>query len=160
MRQFSLVAQLPPISLLSPAADAGGRTSSYRSLKGVQKAYIIAHINQGNAATVALTPLQASDVSGTGSKVIAATPIWADQDTATLDALVAQVAAANFTTSAAVKDKIVIFEILPEQALDVANGFYTVALQTGASNAANITEAILVIAPAYEQATVPTVTVN
>jgi hypothetical protein len=160
MRQFSLAAQLPPISLLSPAADAAGRTSAYRSLKSALKAYVIVHINQGNAATVLLSLLQAKDVSGGSSKAIAATPIWSDLDTATSDALVSQTAAATYTTDAALKDKIVVFEILPEQALDVANGFYTIAISTGASNAANITEAILVIDGAYEQATPPSALVN
>ena len=32
-RQMQMAAQFPPISLLSPAADAAGRTSTYISLR-------------------------------------------------------------------------------------------------------------------------------
>lgn len=155
-RQFSLPYQIPPTALLAPAADSAGRTSSYVSLKNAMKAYIVCHINQGNAAPVALTPLQASAVAGTGSKAITATPIWSNADTATIAAPgTKQTDAANFTTSAAVKDKIVIFEIVPEQCMDIANGFHDIAIQTGASNAANITAAEIFILGSFQQASPP-----
>ena len=51
-RQFSMVAQFPPVELLAPAADAAGRTRPYRSLRLVSKAYVLVHIAQGNAATI------------------------------------------------------------------------------------------------------------
>lgn len=160
-RQFSLPAQAKIVELLAPAADAAGRTSSYISLKNGHKAYIVAHLTQGNAATVKFTPLQASDVSGTGSKVISATPIWSDLDTATSDALVSRTAAADYTTDAAVKNKVVVFEITPEAALDVNNNFDCIAVSTGASNAANITQAMLIITPLrYAQATPPSAIVD
>jgi hypothetical protein len=154
-RQYSMVAQDTPVVLLPPAADAAGRTSSYRSLKNADKAYVVVHINQGNAATVALTLLQAKDVSGTSSKALGATPIWLNDATASSDAFVAQAAAAGFTTDANVADKIVVFEIEPEACMDVANGFRSIAVQTGASNAANITEAKVHIHNNYAQATPP-----
>lgn len=154
-RQFSLPAQLRPISLLPAAADAAGRTGAYRSLKDTHKAWIIARVNQGNAAQVTLTPLQAQDVSGTGAKLIPAVSIWANQDTSVSDALVMQAAAANFQVSATLKDKIVIFEIDPSN-LDVNNGFDCIALQTSASNTANITSASLHILSRYQQASPPT----
>jgi hypothetical protein len=138
-RAFSLPAELPATQLLNPAADSAGRTSAYVTLKNAIKAYIVVHLTQGNAATVALTPLQAQDVSGTGSKAINAVPIWSNLDTSLTSAVVSRTAAASYTTDAATKNKLVIFEILPEAAMDVANGFTTIAIQTGASNAANIT---------------------
>jgi hypothetical protein len=156
-KQISLPYSFPPVALLAAAADAAGRTSSYRNLSNAHKAYVIAHINQGNAATVALTLTQAKDVSGTGAKAVtAAMPIWLQADTSVSDANTVQTAAASFTTDATTKDKIVIFEILPEAVLDVANGFKTIALTTGASNAANITEAILIVIEAYQGASQPT----
>lgn len=139
-RQFSLVAEIPPFQLLNPAADAAGRTSAYVSLKNSIKAYLVVHITQGNAATVALTPLQAQDVSGTGSKALSANvPIWSNLDVSLTSLLTQRSAAANYTTDAGLKNKIVVFEILPEACLDIAGGFKTIAIQTGASNAANIT---------------------
>lgn len=144
-----------PLELLAPAADAAGRTGDYISLKYAHRLYLIAHLTQGNAATVALTPTQASAVAGTGAKALTnAVRIWANQDTATGQALVRQTDAKDFTTSAAVKNKLVIFEITPA-ALDVANDFDCITLVTGASNAANITQAMAHVVPRYPQATAP-----
>lgn len=159
-RQFSMPYQIPPVSLLAAATDAAGRTGSYRSLKNALKAYVVARVNQGNAATVQFSILQASDVSGTGSKAVTATPIWLVADTATTDALVAQTAATSFTTSATIKDKIVVFEITPESCMDIAGGFDCIALQTGASNAGNITSAELFVLGAYAQTTPPSTYTN
>ncbi len=156
-RQFSLPEILPPVSLLTPAADAAGRTSRYVKVGKCDKAFIVCHINQGNAATVALTPLQAQDTSGTGSKAISATQIWTDLDEATLDLFTKQTNAASFTTDAATKDKIVIFEISPQDCMDMANGFNTIAIQTGASNAANITQAAIYPLARFQQAQPPTI---
>lgn len=154
-RQFSLPAQLPVIELLAPATDAAGRTSSYRSLRNALKAWIEVHMTQGNAATVALTPMQASAVAGTGGKVITAVPIWSNLDTSVNDTLTSRTAAANYTTDAAVKNKIVIFEITPESCMDIANGFDCIAITTGASNAANITSARLHVLNAIQSASPP-----
>jgi len=143
-RQFSLLAELPPSILLPAAGDAAGRTGRYASLKNAIKAFVVVEVNQGNAATVQVSILQAKDVSGTGSKAINASPISLINDTSTIDAFTAQTAAASFTTDASLKDKLIVFEILPEAALDVNNGFRTIAVQTGASNAANVTGAKLV----------------
>jgi len=155
-RQFSMPYQIPPVSLLAAATDAAGRTGGYRSLRNGLKAYIVAEVNQGNAATVQFTPLQAKDSSGTGSKAINAVPIWLNDNTSTGDALVVQAAAANFTTDATTVDKIVVFEIEPEVALDLVNGFNHITLQTGASNAANITRAELFILQAIQGGSAPT----
>jgi hypothetical protein len=162
MRQFSLPAMAKIVEALSPAADAAGRTSQYVTLKNAHKAYIIAHITQGNAATIALTVNQAKDVSGTSAKAIAvAMPIWADQDEVASDALVVQTPAVSFTTDAGVKHKVVVFEITSEEHLDMANGFKTISITTGASNAANITQAMFVLTPLrYEQQTPPSAIAN
>jgi hypothetical protein len=161
--KFSLPYVIPPINLLPNAADAAGRASSYVSLRNCLKAWIVCEVNQGNAATVQFTPLQAKDSSGTGSKAIGGAdttaPIWLNDDTSTAtgsDALVAQAAALNFTTDATTKNKIVVFELTPEAILDIANGFNHIAIQTGASNAANITGARLHILGSYQGQTPPT----
>jgi len=154
--QISLPYSFPPIALLAPAADAAGRTSAYRSLANALKAYVIVHVNQGNAATVALSLTQAQDTSGTNAKAIStAMPIFYQANTATSDVNVAQTAASSFTTDAGTNDKIVIFELLPEAVLDVANGFKTIAVTTGASNAANITEAELIVIRSVQGANAP-----
>jgi hypothetical protein len=157
-RQFSMPEIIPPVSMLTPAADAAGRTSRYVKVGKADKVWIVCHVNQGNAATVQLTPLQASDTSGAGSKAISANAfIWTDLDEATLDLLTKQANAANYTTDAATKDKVVVFEISPQDCMDMAGGFNTIAIQTGASNAANITEAMIYALAAYQQAQPPTI---
>lgn len=159
-RNISMPYQFPPVALLAPAADAAGRTSPYRTLKNALKAWIVCRVNQGNAAQVTLTPLQAQDVSGTGAKAINAVPIWLNGDTSVSDALAVQAAAASLQTSASTKDKIVIFEITPDVALDVANGFRTIGVQTSASNAANITEATLFVLEGMQGASAPSTYTN
>ena len=160
-RQFSLPYQLPPVGLLPPAADAAGRTSEYVTLKNALKAWIVCRVNQGNAATVEFIPKQAQDVSGTGAKVLTGNvPIWLVDNTSSSDALVVQTAAANYTTDATLEDKIVIFEIEPEACMDMVNGFRTISITTGASNAANITEAHIHILGAYQGASQPSALTN
>ena len=154
-RQFSLPEIIPPVELLPPAADAAGRTSRYVNVGKGDKAYIICHLNQGNAATIQLTPLQAQDLLGTGAKAISAAPIWTDLDEVTLDLLTKQPNAVNFTTDVGIKDKVVIFEISPQDCMDMVNGFHTIAIQTGASNVANITEAMIYVLHRYHQAQPP-----
>ncbi|MFA6165394.1 MAG: hypothetical protein WC700_02175 [Gemmatimonadaceae bacterium] len=160
MFPFSLSENMKIVELLAPAADAGGRTSDYISLKNYIKAFIVVHITQGNAATIALTPKQATAVAGTAVKVLAnAVRIWSDLDTAASDTLVARTAAVDYTTDAGVKNKIVVFEIDPET-LDVAGGFDCITVLTGASNVANITQAMAYLVPRYAQATPPSAIVD
>ena len=158
--QFTLPEEAKIVNLLAPAADAAGRTSAYVSLKNAHKAYIVVHMTQGNAATVLLSPLQASAVAGTGSKAGPTTRIWANLDTAASDTLARATDAATYTTDAGVKLKIVVFEIDPA-ALDVANGFDCIGISTGASNAANITAAVAYLTPLrYPAASPPTAVVD
>jgi hypothetical protein len=155
-RQFSLVAQMPPIMLLPLAADAAGRASPFRSLRNALKAYIVVRVNQGNAATVLLSLFQATNVAGAASKALGAVPIWTNLNTAINDSY-ARVTpnAVSFTTDAGVFDKCVIFEIQPEACMDVANGFDCIGMSTGASNVANITGAELLPYNAIQSALPP-----
>jgi len=148
------------VSILSPAADAAGRTGAYVSLKGYERCFLVAYITQGNAAQVTLTPNQATAVAGTGAKVTGNVPIWADLDVATSDALVRQTDAANYQTDVAVKNKIVVLQI-DAAALDVNGGFDCVNLSTSASNAANITSAFAILTGArFQQVTPPSAVVD
>lgn len=160
MSSFTLPENCKVLGILKPATDAAGRTGRYVSLKNMHKAWIIAYIDQGNAATIALTPKQASAVAGTGSKVLANNvPIWSNLDIATSDVLVRQTDGTAYTTDAGVKEKQVIFQIDPAS-LDMANGFDCIALTTGASNVANLTSAVVVGEMRYAQATTPSATVD
>ena len=157
---FSLPQQAQIIDLLESAADAAGRTSAtYVSMTNAQKAYIVCRVSQGHAATAAFTPLQGTSAAKAGSKAITACPIWSNLDTATSDALVSRTAAANYTVDAALKNKMVVFEIDPGACMDINNGFNHIGVSTGASNALNLTSALLILMPIKDRmATPPTTT--
>ena len=165
-RQFSLPEILAPVSLLTPQADAAGRTSRYVNMAKVDKAWIICTVNQGNAAQVTFTPLQAQNVGGGGSKAINATLIWSNLNEGANDQfngfntlpVGSQIPrAANYQTDVGLQDKMVIFEISPQDQLDQVNGFTFVAIQTSASNAANITQAAILPLHRFQQANPPTI---
>lgn len=157
---FTLPEQAKIVNLLAPATDAAGRTSAYVSLKNYHKAYIVLHINQGNAATILLSLLQATAVAGTSSKAGPTTRIWANLDTASSDTLARATDAATYTTDAGVKLKIVVIEVDPS-ALDSANSFDCIGVSTGASNVANITAAVAYLVPArYPGASLPSAVVD
>jgi hypothetical protein len=140
-KQFQFSYQCPPIGLLPPAADAAGRTGPYKSLANCSgKVTIVCRVNQGNAAPVTFSPLQAQNNAGLNAKAIPAVPIFFNADTTVSDTLAAQAVAATFASGATLKDKIVVFEFDPAE-LDLANGFNHITVQTSASNAANITDA-------------------
>jgi hypothetical protein len=155
-----LVENAKTIGLLKPATDAAGRTGRWITVKDAQRAWIVCYIDQGNAATILLTPRQASAVAGTGSKVLANNvQIWVIDDLATADAWVRQADAVNYTTTANVKEKLVAFQI-ELAGLDVAGGFDCITVATGASNVANLTSAFAALETRYSQVTVPSVIVD
>ena len=148
------------VEALAPAADAAGRTSDYICLKHAHRVTVICHVDQGNAAQVTFTLQQASAVAGTGKKDLTnAAKVWVNQDLAAADGLTQQTDAKLFQTSAAVKHKYVIFEVDPS-CLDLANGFDCLAVDTSASNAANITAATFLIHTRYEGKTQPSYIVD
>ena len=131
-----------PLLGLTPATDAAGRTGTYVSLRGAAVAFVVFLIEQANAATVTCSVSQASAVAGTGAKALSATmPTWINNDMASAAALT-RGDGSSVTTSAALKKKCVILRVDPSQ-LDVANGFDCIAAVTGASNAANLTSAVI-----------------
>jgi hypothetical protein len=147
--QRSLIYDYPVAKLLPAAADAAGRTGSYLSLRNALKAFVEVEVNQGNAATVALTLLQAKDSSGTGAKALTGgVEAYLYNAAGTSDTKTNLGYVVNYTTDATLADKLVIFAVSVDS-LDIANGFNHITVQTGASNAANITAANLRVAPSY-----------
>ena len=158
-RNYRLWENAQIVSLLKPAADAAGRISAYVSVRNGHKCFILCYVTQGNAAPITFTPLQAQDALGTNSKAIAAAPIAVNLDTDTIpsDILTMIAAASSYTTDAGVKTKLVMFEIDPIESMDlnsltlnaagIQQPFDHLAIQTSASNAANITSALLLMTP-------------
>jgi hypothetical protein len=142
------------VDVLAPAADAAGRASDAVSLKNANGPVIIeASINQGNAATVAITLQQCTDVAGGGAKALTTNvAIFASQDVggAAGDVLTRQADGVAFTTSASLTRKTIRF-VLDPATLDLANNFDCIRFTTGASNAANITAGRMILQPVYPQ---------
>lgn len=158
---FTLPEDLKILGGAKPAADAAGRTARYISCKNLHKVGAIVYLDQGNAATVALTINQATAVAGTSAKAITgAARIWSNLDVAANgDVLTRRTDAVSYTTDAGVKEKVVVFEIDPAS-LDIANGFDCIAVLTGASNAANITSVVYYGVQRYAGSAPPSVVVD
>lgn len=161
MSKFSLPETAKLVEALAPAADAAGRASVGVSLKNYEKATLVVFLTQGNAATVLLTPNQATNVAKAGGKALTnPARVWSNLDTSLSDTLVRQADAANYTPDAAVKNKMVVFEITADH-MDMNNGFDCLYMSTGASNAANITAAYWILSgPRYNSATPPSAIVD
>jgi hypothetical protein len=150
---INLTQEMKIVEAITPQVGAA-ITGDYVSLKNVQMAWVIVHIAQGNAATVAITIEQASDVAGTGHVAITkVVPIWANLDCVASDTLVRATDAVSYTTDAGVKHKTIVFQIDPAT-LSLANGDCITVL-TAASHADNITSALYLLETRYPQATPP-----
>lgn len=138
---MNLIEKAKVVSAFKPQAGGSAIAGDYISLKNAGHVTVLVHVNQANAATVAITIEQAKAVAGTDSKAIAnEVPIYLVADAATSDAWVAQTAAVSYTTTDTLKEKLVAFEI-DAASLDLANGFDCICVKAGASNAANILSA-------------------
>ena len=141
---MNLIEKVKIVEAITPQAGAA-ITGDYVSLKNAGHVTVLVHIAQGHADPVAITIEQASAVAGTGSKVITnAVPIYLVADAATSDAWVRQTDDVDYTTSAALKHKLIAFEI-DAVSLDLANGFDCITVKTAASNALNVTSAVYVL---------------
>jgi hypothetical protein len=152
---INLTQEMKIVEAITPQAGAA-ITGDYVSLKNVQMAWAVVHINQAAVNTVAITIEQATDVSGTGHVAITkVVPIWSNLDCVASDTLVRRTDAVSYTTDAGQKHKTVVFQIDPAT-LTLANGDCITVL-TGASDATNITSAIYLLETRYPQATPPAV---
>jgi hypothetical protein len=94
-----------------------GATSLPISLKGVSgKLYVLCNVYPAGGAAMALVPQTDALVAfGSAAVLTTAVRIWANQAAGTTDLLVEQTAAVNFSTTADVNPKLVIFEIDPAE---------------------------------------------
>ena len=139
-----------------PVTTNGGVTCDYVSLKNVHKAWIIASFTQAVGHATGIDPKQATAVAGTSAKALTTVaPIWANEDTATSDTLVAQTAAVTYNVTNDIKKKQVIFEIDPA-GFDQANGFDVLGCTVDdSSQATDFVSVIYVLAERYQQGTPP-----
>ena len=155
---FSLPQSCKIVQLIQPKTTSGAITSDAVSLKNCVKAWLIFHLTQAAVHATLITPRQATDVAVGTNAVVPAVPIWANEDVATSDALVAQTAAANYTVTADVKNKIVIFEIDPVLLTDGYPVVYATVAASG--EATNFVAAEAILWSTYQQATPPSAIVD
>lgn len=154
-RPFQMPANMKPVELIAPKTSNAALTSKVVSLKGVTKAFAVFHLTQAVGFASTPTLIQATDIAAATNKAGPSVPIWANEDTAATDTLVAKTAGASYGVAADVKNKIVIFEIDPAR-LDGANGYDCIYFTMGTSSqATDFVSAMLYVLNAYEQATPP-----
>lgn len=138
---MSLLGKSHPVTAIPPQAGANAIAGDYISMKKTDRITIQVAVRQGHATPPVLTLHQAKDVSGTGNKVLEKDiNIAFVADAMVSDLVVSQPAGVDFTPDAALKDKMVLFDV-PAEALDVNNGFTCIQVRAGASNEANIISA-------------------
>ena len=144
---------VPALTATTPAAS----TPTLVSMKGY--GHLTAIISVKNAAGVtgsAITLAQSKTVAGANSKALGLDYMFASTDIANSVALTNTAVTSNTFTTQTVnsKDSLYIIEV-DADSLDVANGFDCIAVSTGASNAANLTSAMLFLEPRYPGPTQP-----
>jgi len=123
------------VQAIAPIAGGSQRTGAYISLKNVVKCTIVCNLAMATTDTCAITIEQSTAVAGTGHTAITQTvPIWSNLDCSTSNISTARTAAVSYTTDAVAKNKIVIFEVIPDH-LDA--GYDVINVIMGASNASN-----------------------
>ena len=139
-----------------PVTTNGGVTCDYISLANVHKVWVVASFTQAVGHATGIDPKRATAVDGTGAAALGTVvPIWANEDTAASDTLVAQTAAVTYNVTNNIKKKQVIFEIDPA----TLGGSYDVLGCTvdDSSQATNFVSVLYVCQMRYKQATPPAV---
>jgi hypothetical protein len=131
---------------LAPTAGGADATGDYITTKYAHRLWVVFLTVQGAAAIPTLSIMKATDVAGTGATAMTEpAKIYSTLDCATSDVLVKRTDAASYALDAALKDKLVVFEIDPR-----ALGSYTaIAAKVSASAAGNITSVLYVIETRY-----------
>lgn len=152
------------VQLAAPQiGTAAAVTSDVLSLKHAIKAWIIVDLAPAGGAALALTPQRCVDVTPSANAVlVTAVPIWANQDTATDDALEPQTDAVNFTTDADVNNKQIVFEIDPASLGETALGvrYDCIRIVTGALPITDYISIMAIVQHAYAECEPPSVIVD
>ena len=153
----SLTENFKIVTGTSPITTNGAVTADYVSLKNVNKAWIICTLTQAAAHATLLSPKQATAVAGTAVKVFTNTlKVNANEDISATDTLAVQTAAVNYTVTADIANKVVVFEIDPSD-LDTANNFDCITLLSAASTeATNFINVTYVLDMKYKEDVPPT----
>ena len=136
-----------------PVTTNGAITTDVVSLKNAIKATVIVDLTQAVGHASVITLKQATDVAAGTNADGPASRIWANEDVAASDTLVAQTAALSYTVTNNIKKKQVVFEVDPASLTDGYDCIYfTIGDSSQATNFANITA---LIETNYQRATPP-----
>jgi len=134
---------MKPVVTIAPATTNGGVESDYVNMKNINRLEICCMLTQAVGHATVLTLKQATDVGGTGVKVMTyPSKIWANENIAT-DVNARQTDAKNHTVAADITNKLVTFVIEPQE-LDVNNDFTCVKVSVSDSSQATNFVAILI----------------
>lgn len=146
--EFNGIAQLFPFG----ADDT--RDGIFVSLKNVHRAFLVVIVEQGADATQHTFTLKqatagAGTATGTSEKAMTnSVPIYYNEDCALDNTVTAATAAKTYQTDTAQsKTKMVIFDIVPQSCMDLANNFDCVGLDSTDLGAANIAGAFAILVP-------------
>lgn len=146
------------VQIFAPKTTNANLTSTVVSLKNAVRATITLHFTQAVGHATTPTLKQATDIAAGTNAAGPTSRIWANEDTATSDALVEKTAAASYAVTNDVKNKIVIFEVDPAALTD---GYDCVYITIGTSaQATNFVSGEIEIETNFAQATPPSVIVD
>lgn len=135
MANISMATRFKKVVAFAPKTTNAALTSQVISLKGAVKATLTLIFT--NAVGFASTPTikQATDIAAGTNAAGPTCRIWANEDVAATDTLVAQTAAASYAMAADIKNKVVVFEIDPASLTDGYDCVYcTIATSSQATN--------------------------
>ncbi len=136
-----------------PVTTNGGVTSDIVSLKNAIKATIVIDVTQAVGHATAFSLRQSSNVSAGATAAGPTSRIWANEDVAASDTLVAQTAAASYTVTNDIKKKQIVIEVDPASLTDGYPCIYLTAADS--SQATNFMNATVFIETNYQRATPP-----
>lgn len=142
---------------IAPSAGGSDIVGDYISLKYAHRLWVVYFVNQGNATKPTLSVMKANNVAGSGATAMTElAKIYTALDCATSDVLARQADAASFELDAALKEKLVVFEINTAK----LGGYKAIAAKISASNAANIVSALYIVESRYGSEVQPSMIVD
>jgi len=148
--------------LVVPGVGGAGKNGINISLKNCLRAFVHCFVQKGADATqttwtLAQSSGNAGSAAGTGEKALTNTvPIWYSADMTTSNLMTSTTAAKSYQQ--AITQNVcqhVVFDVIPEQCMDIANGFDCLVVNASDPAAANIAFAFVILEPRY--ASLPTV---
>ena len=153
MANLSLPTTFKIVQAFAPKTTNAALTSQVITVKNAIKVWLVLHFTNAVGFASVPTIKQATDIAAGTNAAGPTCRVWANEDTAATDTLVAQTAAASYTMAADVKNKMVVFEIDPASLTDGYDCVYcTIATS---SQATDFVAGEWVILDNFQQATPP-----